>query len=169
MSDLGQQTVILRTNKGAPMNSLLSFTLLFVIVPTYVLVDGEGVAAKLIEQGRQALEMGKTDEALRFFSQAIERDAKAAHAYAGRAYVYVLKNENGKALMDINKAVMLDADEASYRMLRAEIQLRQRNLRAALEDLEVVLPQIAEPRRAHLLRGRIFRELGETQKALKDI
>jgi len=56
----------------------------------------EGAVLELIKQGRKAYASRDWDEAIRFFSAAIERDKEEDEAYVGRALTYVKKGSRAR-------------------------------------------------------------------------
>lgn len=81
---------------------------------------------------------GKTDEAMKNFSEAIKLDPKFAWALAQRADLYSRAQENDKALKDINKALELKPGFVDGYRMRAWILSRSGKCKDAFEDFQKV-------------------------------
>lgn len=77
---------------------------------------------------------GKTEEAMKDFSEAIKLNPSFAWAYAQRADMYSRLKDQQKALQDINKALSLKADFIDAIRLRAWVHNRMGKCKEASED-----------------------------------
>ena len=65
-------------------------------------------ARTAVEQGKTAHERRDFDLAIRFFTEAIQLDAKNANAHSRRGVSYRSKGDNDKAIADFTEAIRLD-------------------------------------------------------------
>ena len=67
-------------------------------------------ADQLKDQGNKALQAGKFDEAISFYSQAIELDPSNHLFFSNRSAAYVKKGDYDKALSDAQKTIEIKPD-----------------------------------------------------------
>jgi tetratricopeptide (TPR) repeat protein len=82
------------------------------------------------QQGLTFATMGRIDEGIREFSEAIDLDRNYAAAYGNRGVAYMIQKKYNKALGDLNEAVRIDPKDrnafynlAALRTLRQEFDL----------------------------------------------
>jgi dienelactone hydrolase len=75
-----------------------------------------GSSSVLSSKGIQSLDSGNVDEAISFFSKAIEINPKYSEAYLNRGNAYRRKGQYDQAISDYNKALEINprSDEAHY-------------------------------------------------------
>jgi tetratricopeptide (TPR) repeat protein len=121
-----------------------------------------------ISAGKQAIESGRTDEAVELFSRLIANDPQAA-LYYNRGLAYSAKNEESLAVQDFTRAILLQPLRASYYLQRGVSLLKVGEYQKAVDDFTKVME--LEPENAYARGGRargLF-YLGQTQKALEDL
>lgn len=84
-------------------------------------------ASKLFKQGKDAAEIGKTDEAINFFSQAIALKAEDDELYVARAQQYEVKKEYTKAIEDYTKALAIRPKEKKVSLRCADLYIKLEN------------------------------------------
>jgi tetratricopeptide (TPR) repeat protein len=80
------------------------------------------------------------DEAERLYIYLMDRIKDNAELYAGRAELYLLMSKTGKAMNDINRAIVLQPDKNPYAyIIRARVKLLQFEKEAAAADVNKAL------------------------------
>ena len=90
--------------------------------------------------------------------------ALKAEAYAYRAGIH---KDDAAKLADLDKAIELDANKATYRLMRARHYMATDAFDKALADVDEVLKTNEEDYIAHEMRGTVLTQLGEYEEALK--
>lgn len=89
-----------------------------------------------IMKGFSALKNADLEGAKRAFDAVIKEHPKEGDAYAGRAVVFRRKHDSVNELADINKAIELSPNTASYYFARAEVHIEGKNHLAAIPDFK---------------------------------
>ena len=82
-------------------------------------VPPKGTEQEHEARGRALIQSEKFPEALAELDQAIQLDAKAAHAYNARGYAYLRQHDYEHALADFNDAIRLQPNYANAYMNRS--------------------------------------------------
>jgi tetratricopeptide (TPR) repeat protein len=90
-------------------------------------------------------------------------------AYSGRALIWTTKNQNAKALRDLDAAIQNNPDNLPAHLSRARLKNQSGDAASALEDLRVVLAVRADNTDALLLRATIYQKQGDTEEARADM
>ncbi len=101
-----------------------------------------------------------------------EKDAKASEVYYLKARTFYLQPEAGKgagsyeqAYRGLESALRKDPEVFRYRILAAQVLLALQDKSAAIEHLEVILKIKPKYSPALLIRGDIYRDTGDYEKA----
>lgn len=145
-----------------------------------------GQAADRINLGVKAQEVGDTDGAIKYFSEAITLMEKEcvpatsadstqcqvlARARSNRSYAYFQQRNFAKALEDANVAVTLDANLPEARINLANARYKQNDYPAAIQEYDQALQlNPANQLRAgiHNNRGNVLFSQKNAEAALKD-
>jgi len=117
--------------------------------------------------GRVAEEAGDLEAALRHYDAAVEGDPQNTSAYLGRARCRVARGEPRAALPDCNAARARRWTRHRALALRAEARLLAGDPAGAFTDVSHAL-DLHETGRAHLVRGRVRRRIGDPREALAE-
>lgn len=127
----------------------------------------------IVDQRRASLafrlaESGRHREAIDVYSELIDRH-QVAELFHQRGVSYVECNEFENAYRDFSVAIELDMDCPDSYVNRANLQLRQKNYRAAVEDYSEALKR--NPKSEFALNGRGYAswKLGEEEQAFSDL
>src|SRR5690606_4083241 len=101
--------------------------------------DRERQAAQKIDQGEQALEDGRIEDALLHFQEAAEIDPKNWTAHAYQAELHLAAGQVEKARPHLERAQQLDPDSPVGNYLMADYWFQRGNYGAALQFAEQVL------------------------------
>lgn len=130
---------------------------------------GQGrTVRQLMEAGNAALEAGNLQQAVRLFTQVIQREPKRAEAYIGRGKAYRQQRKLDEALADLDQAIALNAEAFFAYVERGTIYARQGKNEQALADFGRAIeinPQRVAP---YMQRGTFYLEQGDTAQAIAD-
>jgi len=112
---------------------------------------GKGSPEKYLKIGQDHLNKGKTKEALKAYSQAIDADSKCKKAYIGRAICYADLGQDKKAIADYTKAIELDPSGDAYPYDQRSILYRRAKQNDKAE---------ADKAKAEVIRDGRWEELG---------
>lgn len=89
----------------------------------YHIKSMERTAQYLKEEGNTAYEMGKYEEAIRMFTEAIDLDAENKTLYCNRSMAYAALSNWIKSAADARKAISLDDkyEKAYFRLTKAQV------------------------------------------------
>ena len=86
----------------------------------------------------------------------------------GTRVQFTFKSDFVAALADINDAIRLNGNEASYYVTRASIHESRHDRESALADLDKAIAVDPKSCDAHARRAEIYEEMGELDKAISD-
>ena len=117
------------------------------------------------------------DQAVEYFTKAIERDPNNAYLYAARAHVWGRSfneeesglGETGKAIADFTRAIQLNPSNAHFHFCRAMNYQFENALAKAIEGYTKTIRLVPEWINAFKNRALCWIELGEFDKALEDL
>ena len=89
--------------------------------------------------GRRLLARRKIDEAIREFTKAINKNRKFSDALYQRGYAYLLKQQNRRALDDLNRVIAMNGNHLAAYSSRATIHQRMGFTQRARADRIKVL------------------------------
>jgi len=112
-------------------------------------------------------ERGEFEQAIKAFSEAIERDADFASAYYHRGMCHWWRGANKEALRDFNKAVQLDKRMVLPQFMRGATHAMMNDSEKALADLDAAVKGTSEFFMAHMVRGTL-RRYDDDEKAVDD-
>ena len=118
--------------------------------------------------GDTAALIGRTDQAIEFYSKAIQSNPRHAKAYASRGALWMGKNENSKAIADLNEALRLNPRDTEVYCCRGSAWSLEHEWENALADCNAALQLDAKSIAAYKLRSMVYRDKGETYKAEED-
>jgi len=130
--------------------------------------DRERQAAQKIDQGEQALEDGRIEDALLHFQEAAEIDPKNWTAHAYQAELHLAAGQVEKARPHLERAQQLDPDSPVGNYLMADYWFQRGNYGAALQFAEQVLVHRPANARLRNLLGNIYLELGRRDDARQE-
>lgn len=123
----------------------------------------------LVYRGHAYLEMNQLDNAELSFTEAEKLNPEMASPVSGIALVRLHQGKLAEARKMSDKALQLDADEASVWSVRASISHLEGNLEKALEQYRKVLELDKNDIEARLARVGIFLDLDKREEARRDL
>ena len=110
------------------------------------------------------------NKALELLNEAIRLDPNNAEFYSDRARTKIGLKQIDEGLEDLNKAIELDPkDSFSYSYRGATKALYKKEYNEAIEDYNKAFELNSNDFRIYFLRGIAYKDLGEYEKALKDV
>lgn len=110
--------------------------------------------------------VGKRDEALADYNQALTLNPKSAIAYINRGTTYAEQESFDKALQDYNRALSLDKNAAQAYVSRGAIHLKQARYTGALKEFDKAVEAGFSNGFLFRKRGEALDELGRYEEAL---
>ena len=92
-----------------------------------------------------------------------------ASEFARRGAAFASRRDYENALLNLSKAIALDAANAQYFYERANIQLQLQHAPGAVEDLDRAIALNASYLEAHIVRARVYAGQKKTEEALGDL
>jgi tetratricopeptide (TPR) repeat protein len=135
---------------------------------TMILVGCSGSTDALLEKGKELMKAGKTQEALQFLNQAVEKDLTNAQAFNVRGVAYLELKQPENALLDFDQAIKLNSKNYQPYFNRATLKAEQGNWSDAIKDIEEaarIQPDTAE---IFVKMGMIRAATGDFIKAISD-
>jgi tetratricopeptide (TPR) repeat protein len=142
-------------------------TLLLVLLLSPLLIIGQS-AQELYRKGQIAQNANKLEEALGFFTQAIESDTEYDDAYLARAFVFGRLSRHDEALKDYDKVVELDPTESYVYVSRGSEYNRLKKYDLAISDFNKAIELDKRNSEAYNNRGWAKKGLGDKKGACKD-
>ncbi|MBV9013571.1 MAG: tetratricopeptide repeat protein [Pseudonocardiales bacterium] len=121
------------------------------------------------ERGRIYRELGRYDEALADFTQAIDLDPKYSWAIASRGVTYLQMDRYEEALTDLTQAIDLNPKYSWAITNRGETYLQMDRYEEALTDLTQAIDLNPTSDWAITNRGVTYRRMGRYEEALTDL
>lgn len=120
------------------------------------------------KRGYQYALMGKINDAIADYDEAIGIKSDNEWAFANRSLAYLAKKELDLALVDIESAMSIDKKDLSQFAARARILSAMGHQQEAMQDTSRLLG--ARPGDPHglLARGEIYLATGRTEQAMQD-
>ncbi|MGI6375855.1 MAG: tetratricopeptide repeat protein [Anaerolineae bacterium] len=125
-------------------------------------------AADFNDVGWQALAQGDHRAAIAAFERSIKLDP-SAQAHLGLGMAYDLKGDFDQALLNLNQAIALDADNAQAYYCRGNVRGSLGDYTGALGDFGRTIALDPGHARAYLSRGATMIELGSYVRARDDL
>ena len=119
------------------MNLFFTLTLLSTLFQSYNLLSRNEIDEHLLK-GKEALSLGKLDEALSHFHSAIEGDPHSFLTHYRRATVYLALGRVLQAISDFTTCLQLNPDFVQARYQRALLNLKQGKIREVGEDTAMI-------------------------------
>jgi len=120
------------------------------------------------DKGVILLGMGRIDQAIDLFTQAIACNPRLAFAYYNRGNAYQLRKEPKRAIDDYSDAIGIDPDFALAFMNRGVAHSTQNNLEDALRDLNKAVELAPRSLDGYYNRAMVFTQLGRLLEATED-
>lgn len=109
----------------------------------------------------------KYQEAIVWFTKAIEIDPTMSSAYWNRAVSYLQDNQPDKALLDINKTISLRPSETEAYAVRIRVLCALHRFNDALKNADALINHTPGAKNFGI-RAKLFEKLGNKAKAIKD-
>jgi tetratricopeptide (TPR) repeat protein len=124
-------------------------------------------AQTLLNNAASLLSVGRVDEARAAIDKALTSDPKAGLAYALRAVINVVQNDNAQALVDAKQAVTLSPDSAAAKIALSYAQQAAFDLPGARATLQQAVEQQPEDALAWARLSELQLMQGERETALQ--
>ncbi len=121
----------------------------------------------LLNKGRALRQLGRFDEAISIYTDAIKHQSSAA-AYNQRGAVYYDQRQWDEAISDFGKAISLESDNGEYRNNRAWTLYKSGRLNDALTDANAAVATLDGVAYPWDTRAHIHEALGNRAAALED-
>jgi tetratricopeptide (TPR) repeat protein len=112
--------------------------------------------------------LGKTEEAIADFDQAIKMGYKEAHAYTSRGLFHAEMGNHEKAIADYNQSLELDPKSVVPIINRAAVYMNMRDYEKAIADYSKVLEEKKESATILHQRAIAYKLMGKSQEAIDD-
>ncbi len=120
------------------MRSVFVLLVMVLVISFGGVVSAQQEAVDAYNQGLEALNQGRLDEAVNLFSKAIEIDPVDHYAYNNRGVVFKRKGEYENAIRDYTRALEIKPDYLAAKVNRGIARYRKGDFDLALDDLESV-------------------------------
>jgi tetratricopeptide (TPR) repeat protein len=132
------------------------------------------VAVQSFLKGRELIKVeGMEAEAMQALNRAIGKFERHALAYERRGYVNLQLRNYKDALYDFSKSIDINPNNAEPYWGRANIRLKENDIKGALADLEMVTKKSIPHQSLHWngrrLKGKYYLETGEFKKAIFEL
>jgi len=129
---------------------------------------GAGSASQsLLNDAASLLSVGRVDEARTEIDKAVEKDPNAGLAYALRAVINVVQNDNDQALADAKQAVTLSPDSAAAKIALSYAQQAAFDIPSARDTLQLAVQQQPDNALAWARLSELQLMLGDRTTALQ--
>ena len=126
-------------------------------------------AYELNAKGMKESDAQNWDEALSYFSQAIEEDANYVEAYYNRGGTRFVKGDYEKAFADLNKAVKLDPTNSMAYIMRGLCYAASKDIEHAFADLNKAVSVAPKDYKPYAARSMVYLAMQDFQDAFKDL
>ncbi len=130
--------------------------------------DSRLQAQHLANRGTEFMQRGELREAEELFAEATRLVPDHERGHAEYARVLWKQGKQEDAIVHMNRAAVLSADDPAYRIEIGQMELQRGNLDQALENAEMAVRADDESFEAFALRGKIRDQQGKTDLALAD-
>ena len=120
------------------------------------------------EQGANALKKGDYDQAIGFFSEALQLDPKNVEAHLDRGIAYDQKGDHDKAIADYSEVLMLDPNHAPAFYRRGVDHESKGDHDRAIDDFSNAVRINPKYAKAHINRGLAYQARGDYARAMED-
>ncbi len=120
------------------------------------------------QQGMDLSKAGKYQDAIPFFTKAIEANPGSARAFEWRAYAWSVLGKQDKAAADFDEAIRLEPGSTRPYLTRASAALYRGDYDKAIADYDQVLRLDPKDGSAYTNRAGAWADKGEYDKALAD-
>jgi tetratricopeptide (TPR) repeat protein len=131
--------------------------------------EGQDKARLLAIKGYAHFYLDQIEEARLAFNEAVRFDSELYMAVIGRAIVHEHKGHYRAAMLDVERAIALDADEAQPFGIRASILLRSGALAEAEADFKAALERDEAEEEARLQLARLQAVAGRKDEAMETL
>ncbi len=128
--------------------------------------NGQAALGRMLAEGFQQLEQGKTKQALRFFQQLNEGQEALVNLGLGLAYLQLRKFK--EAEKEFNKALSLNPGATGARLALARLYMERQEYSHARDCLNEILSLHPELHEAYKMRSRVWEKLGRKDLSNSD-
>jgi serine/threonine protein kinase/regulator of sirC expression with transglutaminase-like and TPR domain len=121
------------------------------------------------QKGNCLKALGKTEEALRAYSRAIELDGTNWEYWTDRSQIYIEQQQHALAYSDLNKAVAINAKAPMPLVLRAGVMVESGDYKSASSDINLAIQLAPRLARAYEERALLFVRSKKYSNALEDL
>ncbi|NIJ54126.1 tetratricopeptide repeat protein [Dyadobacter arcticus] len=123
-------------------------------------------AADFFLKGNQALKQKNYAEALRFYDEAIAKNADFSDAYLNKGICLLKLDQAEDAYEILSQAIKIDPSLAQANLVRAEAALSLSKLNEAKVDLDLIQKRYTDSTYFHLLQGNLYVAKGSPDQAV---
>lgn len=132
------------------------------------------VAVQSFLKGRELIKVeGMEEEAMQALNRAIGKFERHALAYERRGYMNLKLRNYKDAMYDFNKSIDINPNNAEPYWGRANIKLKDKDIKGALADLDMVTKKSIPHQPMHWngrrLKGKYYLQTGELEKAIFEL
>jgi len=130
--------------------------------------DQNGEGMKLFFQGNQALEKGLLEDAIRWYTEAVELMPDFATAYHERGLAHKKLGEYDKACDDFTAAIKLKSGYSAAYTARAAVWIEMLEYDRAVEDASEAIRLAPDDSAAYNIRANAYQHLGDVDQSFDD-
>jgi len=132
------------------------------------------VAVQSFIKGRELVKVeGMEEEAMQALNRAIGKFERHALAYERRGYMNLRLRNYKDAMYDFTKSISISPNNSEPYWGRAQIKIKDEDIKGALEDLEMVTKKSIPHQSIHWsgrrLKGKYYLQLGNIEKAIFEL
>ncbi|TLU96235.1 tetratricopeptide repeat protein [Dyadobacter sediminis] len=125
-------------------------------------------AADFFLKGNQALNQKNYAEAVRFYNEAIAKNADFSDAYLNKGISLLKMNKAEEAFDVLSEAIRIDPTLVQANLVRAETSLHLGRLREVRQDLQAIEKQYRDSTRYYLIKGDLLSAEGNSALAIPE-
>jgi tetratricopeptide (TPR) repeat protein len=125
-------------------------------------------AADFFLKGNQALSQKNYAEAVRFYNEAIAKNADFSDAYLNKGISLLKMNKAEDAYDVLTEAIRIDPTLVQANLVRAETSLHLGRMREAQQDLKAIEKQYRDSTRYYLVKGDLLSAEGNASLAIPE-
>ncbi len=124
---------------------------------------------KTIQGWVQREQVVRLDEAISYFSQALERDRRNTNAYWMRARLWLYFGDADRAIANLEEAIRREPDQARFYVTRSLAHLKKERFDLAIADCDRAIELDPRVARVYVIRATALIGRGDSARCLADL